>query len=113
MMVNRTTTPRDQTEVLDLAEEPLDLIAVLVQEGTEGGHVLAVGHLLDVGPGPLLGQTLAPRVAVVGPIAQKGLPRSKTAERVVGGPAIVRLAFGDLERDGPALGIHQRVDLAR
>ena len=42
-----------------------------------------------------------------------GAPWAEIAEHVVGRPTVMRLAFGDLERDGPALGIHQRVDLAR
>jgi len=43
-------------EVLEFAEEPLDEIAVAIEEPAEGGNALAPRHRLDIGPGAACGQ---------------------------------------------------------
>ena len=40
----------DGAEVFEFVEEALDQVALSVEIGAEGGHVLAVRHGLDVGP---------------------------------------------------------------
>ena len=99
------------SEVLDLVEEAFDEVAVAVQERAEGGDILAVRHRPDVGPCPLLGQTVSAFVAVVSPVAEQGLPRTEHAEHIVRGAAVMGLPLGQLESDGAALGIHQGMNL--
>lgn len=99
--------------MLDLAEEALDQVVVPVQERTEGQHLLAIGHRLHVRPRTLLGHPGSQRVAVVGSITQQDLARTQPVQHVCRRAPIMRLAFRDLQRHGTALGIHQRVDLAR
>lgn len=73
----------DCSEMLPLAEEPLDGIAIAVEEGTEGRDVLAVGHRLDVGPGAARFQAAAQAVAVAGAIGQQDLALADSVEQPI------------------------------
>lgn len=42
----------DGAKVFEFVEEALDAVAVAIKTGAERGAVLAVGHELDIGPGP-------------------------------------------------------------
>ena len=97
--------------MLDLAEEAFDEVAVSAEELAEGRDVFAVGHGSNVGPRPLLGQTVPSFIAVVGPVAEQDLPRTEFVEHVVRGSSVMGLSLGQLEGDGAVLGIHQGMDL--
>jgi len=101
----------DSSEVLNLVEEALDEIAEAMKETTEGGDVDAPGHGFDVGPGSASSDALAQDVAVVGTVTEENLTFSKGVEQVGGTLSIVGLAFGDLQGDRIAVGVHQSVDL--
>ena len=101
----------DSSEVLNLVEEALDEIAEAMKETTEGGDVDAPGHWFDIGPGSASGDALAQGVAVVGTVTEENLTFSKGVEQVGGTLSIVGLAFGDLQGDRIAVGVHQSVDL--
>src|ERR1700712_4012277 len=100
------------SKMLDPVEEALDEISVSVEEGAEGRDVDAVGHGLDVRPGAAFGQALAQRVAVVGTIGEQDLTGTKAVQNIDGAPAIVRLAFGELEGDRITIRIDESVDLS-
>ena len=70
-------------------------------------------HRLDVGPGALGRHGVAQGVAVIGAVGEQDLPGAKAVEHVGGASAVMRLAFGQLQRDRQAVGVDQRVDLGR
>jgi len=101
----------DGTEVLEFIEEPLDKIAVAVQEPAEGGDALASRHGFDVGPCAARGQIDAQRVAVIGAVGQQDLPASDTHEHVPRAAPVMGLALAQLERNRQTVGVDKRVDL--
>ena len=60
-----------RAKMLDLVEEPLDEVAIAVEEGAESRDVDASRHGFDVGPGAALRQALAERIAIIGPVGQQ------------------------------------------
>ena len=102
---------RNGAVVLEFAEKTLDEVAVPIQEGAERGHVDPIGHRLDVGPGTALFQSSPESVAVVPAVGQQGLACRDLAEKVARAAAVMRLAFGQLEGERQAIGVHEGVDL--
>src|SRR5271155_173045 len=103
----------DGTEMLKLVEEALDQIAIAIEKGAESGDAHAAGHWFDVGPSSLLLDRRAQGITVIGPVGQKDLAGSEVAQHVLSASSIMGLALGELERDGQAVGIDERVDLGR
>jgi len=101
----------DSSEVLHLVEEALDEISEAMKKAAEGRDVDAPGHGFDVGPGSTCSDALAQGVAVVGTIAKQDLALAKGVEQVSSALSIVSLAFGDLQGDWIAVGVHQSMDL--
>ena len=102
---------RGCSEAFDLAEEPLDEVAVSVDEWTEPGNVHAVRHRFDVGPGTAVRQFGSQRVTVVGAIREQHLTFADLVEHVAGAAAVMRLAFRQLNGNRVAVGIDKSVDL--
>src|ERR1700729_4194146 len=100
----------DGSEMLDLAEEPLDEVAIAVEKGAEGRNVDASRHGFDVRPGTAIGQALAQGVAVIGAVGKKGLTGAEMVEHVAGALAVMRLALAEFERDRIAVGNGQGMD---
>lgn len=103
----------DSPEVFELAEEALDAISVAIEERAEGGHVDAPWHRLDAAPGAAAGEVRAQGVAVIGAVGQQDLVLAEAVEHVAGTSTVMGLAFAQLQHDGQAIGIDERVDLGR
>src|SRR6185437_10806900 len=103
----------DGSEMLDLAEEPLDEVSIAVEEGTEGRNVDASRHGFDVRPGTAICQALAKGVAVIGTVGKQNLTGAELVEHIAGAFAVMRLALGEFERDRIAVGIDKGMDLCR
>lgn len=101
----------DGPEVFELAEEALDEVAISVEEAAEGRDVPAVWHRLDVGPGAAGRQIGSEGVAVVGTVGEQDLAVGEGGEHIGGTPAVMGLAFAQLQRDRQSVGIDQGVDL--
>jgi hypothetical protein len=103
----------DGSEMFDLVEEPLDEVAVSIEEGAEGRDVLASRHRLDVRPRTALGQILAEPIAVIGAVGKQDLAGAEMVEHIVGALAVMGLTLGEFERDRIAVGIDQGMDFCR
>ena len=99
--------------MLDFVEEAFDQISVAVKMRTEGRHVLAGRHRLDVCPCAALGEALAQRVPVIGTVGQKDLPLDQGVQHVAGALAVMGLTFGQLQGDRQPFGIDKGMDLCR
>ena len=99
--------------MFDFAEEPFDEVAIAVKERAEGRHVDPSWHRLDVGPSTTICQGLTQGVTVVGSISKEGLTGADVVEHVTSAPAVMRLAFGQLEGNRIAVGIDKGMDLRR
>jgi len=99
------------SEVFELVEDAFDEISKAVEIWTERGDVDAPWHRFDVGPGPSFVEGLAQGVAVVGAIGEQNLARGEAIEHIGGAAPVVRLACGQLEGDGQAIGVDEGVDL--
>lgn len=103
----------DGPEMLELVEEPLDEVAVAIEERAEGRDVDAPRHGFDVGPSATLRQAFTKRIAVIGAIGQQGLAGTETVEQIACALAVMGLALGELERDRIAVGIDESMNLGR
>lgn len=103
----------DGAVMLDLVEEALDEIAAFVEARTEGGWINALVEWPDVGPRALADNHGAQRVAVVAAVSQQDAFARQCAKHIDGALAIMRLAFGQLERDRKTARIDERVDFGR
>ena len=63
----------DCAEVFELAEEPLDLIALAIQHRIEGREAFSRRHEPDVGDDPACGEAVAQTVAVIAPVGEQRL----------------------------------------
>ena len=99
--------------MLDTVEEPLDFVAEFVDARAECGRVDAMVERANVGISTAFGDLGAERVAVVAAISQQDAVRPERAEHLGAGRAIVRLSFGQLERDREAVTVDDRMDFGR
>ena len=99
--------------VLDPIEEPLDLVAELVDAGTEGRRIDAMVEWTDVGIGTAIRDLGAQGVAVVAAICQQDAVRPKCAEHFDAGRAVVRLSLGYLQRDRETVAVNDCMNLGR
>ncbi len=103
----------DGSVMFDLVEEPLDEVAALVEARAEFGTLEAMVKWPDVGGCTLRRDHGTQCVAVVAAIGEQSALARQEAEHVHGTPAVVRLPFGELQRDREAARIDERVDLGR
>lgn len=103
----------DGAVMLDLVEEALDEVTALVQPRAEGGRIGAMIERPDVGGGALGGDHGAQRVAVVAAIGEQDALARQHAKHIHGALAVMRLSFGELQRNREATRIDERVDLGR
>jgi len=103
----------DSAIMLDPIEEPLDAVAQLVGAFVEGGRRSAMVQGSDVGCRALRRDLGSERVAVVTTIGQQHTLARQRAEHVFPAPAVVGLAFRQLDRDREAVAIDNRVDFGR
>lgn len=103
----------DCSEMLELVEEAFDevAVAVAVEPRAEGRDVYPIGHRFDVSPGSSLGHRRSEGVAVIGPVGEQDVVGADAVQHVGGAAAVVGLAFGQLERDGVAVGVNHGVYL--
>src|SRR5690606_14638963 len=78
----------------------------------ESEATLAVGLRRNVGPGLPLGSLGANGVAVVALVGQQDVAFAKAVDQHFGLGAVGHLTGGQVEGDGTAFGIDERVDLA-
>ena len=103
----------DASEVLELAKEALDLVALSVECLREAGPPLAVGLGRDVGDRALALDQVADGVAVVSLVAEHDGARCEAVEQRQRGGGVVRLPCRQAEPEREALPIDDRVDLGR
>ncbi len=103
----------DGAIVLDLVEEALDEVAAFVEARTEGRWIYTLVERADVGPCTPADNLGAQRVAVVAAVSQQDAFARQRVEHVHGALAVVRLSFGELQRDRETARIDERVDLGR
>lgn len=99
--------------MLDTVEEPLDLVAQFVNAWAEGGWINTVVERADVGKRTAVCHPGAQGIAVIAAIGQQNAVWPKRLEHFDSGRTVVRLPFGQLERDRQAVAIDDRVDLGR
>ena len=100
-------------ERLELAEEPLDLIAFAIEGFTEAGFPLAVRLGRDVGHRALAFDQVADGVTVIRLVAQHDRARFESVEEYQRSGCVVRLACRQAEPDRETLPIDDRVDFGR
>ena len=101
------------SKMLDPVEEPLDAISMLVGPCAESGRIGTVVERPDVRKRAGVGDLRSKRVAVVATIRQQNAVRTEQPEHALSRPAVVSLAFGQLEEDREAVRVDDRVDLGR
>lgn len=101
----------DGPEVLEFVEEALDDVAISIEEAAESGDMNAVRHRLDVRPCAAFVKGLAHPVAVISAVGEQNLTVAEIIQHVVGAPAVMRLAFGELELHRQAVGVNESMDL--
>jgi len=99
----------DGSEVFDLVEEPIDQIAISVEEGAERWDIGNGRHRLDVVPHATIREGLAQGVTVVCPICKEHLISADPVVHVRDAPAVLRQAIGQLQRDRQVVGIDERM----
>ena len=99
------------TEVLELVEVSLSVVAIAVEKRAEGRLPLAVQHGADVGPCPSRGEVLAQVIGVVGAVCEQDLAFADAAQHVLSAAPIMRLALGQLDGDRQPIGVDESVDL--
>jgi len=104
---------RDGPEMLELVEEALDAVAQPVDGRAERRRVGAMIERADVGIGSPVRDPGAQRVAVVAAIGEQDAVRPERTQHVLATLSVVRLAFGQLQRDGEPVAVDERVDLGR
>ena len=103
----------DGTVMLDTIEEPLDLVAKCVDARAEGRRIDTMAERTDIGVGAAFGNLRPQRIAVVAAIGQQNAIRAECSEHLGTDRAVVRLSFGQLERDREAVAVNNRMDLGR
>ena len=103
----------DATEVLELAEKALDLVALAVEGLAEAGLPFAVGLGGYIGHRALDLDQVADAVCIISLAGEHDRARLKAVEQVVSGRSVVRLARCQAEPDRETLPINDRVDLGR
>ena len=106
-------TGGDATEVLELAEEAFDQIAVTVERLAEAGFPFAIGFGRDVGHRALRLDQIADAIGVISLVGENDGARIETIKQAERGGSVVGLAGGQAEPDREALGIDDGVDLGR
>ena len=72
-----------------------------------------LGMGLMLAQAPRSARLVAQRIAVIGAIGEQDLAGAEAVQHIAGAPAVMGLAFGQLERDRIAVGIDEGVDLGR
>ena len=103
----------DSAEVLELAEEALDLIAFAVARFAEAGLPLAVRLGRDFGNRALAFDQVADGVAVIRLVAQHDRARFEPVEECQRSGCVVCLACCQAEPDWETLPVDDRMDLGR
>ena len=103
----------DAAEVLELAEEALDLVAFAVERPAEAGLPLAIGLGRNIGHRTLPFNQVTDATRVIGLVGEHDGARFEPVEQGQRGWCIVRLARCQAEPDGQALPVDDRVDLGR
>ena len=96
--------------MLDLVKEPLDQVSVTVKPRAEGRYVYTVRHGLDVCPRTSDGHGTTQGITVIGTVGEQDLARADGVQHVGRTASVMRLALGQFERDGIAVGINDGVD---
>ena len=91
---------------LSVVEDALDPISVAVEKGTEDRGLGRVRHRANLGPGSSGRHYRTQCVAVTGAIGEQDLPGLHAVEHVDHTAAVMRLSFGELDRDGQEMSRH-------
>ena len=103
----------DSAIMLDAIKEPLNPVAEFVGARAEGWGVEPMVERADIGIGAPVRDLGAQSIAVVAAIGEQNTVCTERAEHIFAGLAVVRLAFGQLERDREAVAVDDRVDFGR
>ena len=98
-------------EMLGFREEALDPVAAPAGVTVKRRRCGAARDRADDGPGTDLCEVVAQPVAVTGRIRQQGLARPERARHVIGGTPVMGLPGCQLQRDRPATGVGDGMDL--
>src|ERR1700761_2898517 len=93
----------DGTEMLELVEEAFDPISIAVKKGTEDRRLGPVCHRANVRPHASCGHRLAQCIAVIGSVREQDLPGLQAIEHIGCTASVMRLSFGELDRDRQAI----------
>ena len=99
--------------LLDLVEEPFDEIARTIQIRAEADRVFAISLRRNVRPCSLLAGKLPDPVRVVSTIREQHRLWKQGAEQNRTQPIVMNLTGREGEMDWQAIGVHDRVNLAR
>jgi hypothetical protein len=97
--------------MLELAEEPLDEVAVAVKPRAEGWHVYVWRERLDVGPGAAAGHHGPQGIIVIGTVGDQDLAVADGVQHVGRAASVMCLSLGQLQRNGIPVGIDHSMDL--
>ena len=101
----------DAPELLELAEEALDLVALSVDRRIDGALDLAVSLGRDVSLSAAGAHQIDDGLGVVASIGDEGLSRRQTVDQRLHGGLVRGLAGGEHDPQWQAVLIHQGVDL--
>ncbi len=100
----------DATELLELVEEALDIVALAVQRFGPTEALFAPDHIGDVGDGAALLDVKAQAIGVIGLVSDDDGTVSKIGQERFGACQVKRLSGRDQQLDRPALAVDPRVD---
>jgi hypothetical protein len=99
--------------LLDPVEEAFDEVAGSIEVWTETDRFVAIAFRRDVGPCSLVDGEYSDPVRVVASIGKQHRSRLQARQELAGKPIVMDLTGRQREAEGQAIGINQRMNLAR
>lgn len=99
--------------MLQLAEEPLDEVALPVELFAEGSLASAIGFWRDIGCSTLAFDQGAEAIGIIGLVGDEDRAWTQAIEQSIGGRRVMGVACGEAEPDRQPFGIDKRMDLGR
>lgn len=99
--------------MLQLREEPLDVVPLSVEALAKAGLPLAIAFRWDIGCGTLLLDQFADAIGIIGLVGEDDGARAEVVEQRVGDPTVMRLSCRQAEPDREALRVDDDMDLGR
>ena len=96
--------------MLQLAEEPLDEVALAVEPFADGSLASAIGFWRDVGCGTLAFDQGAEAIGIIGLVGDEDRAWTQAIEQRVCSGCVMGIACGEAEPDRQSFGIDKRMD---